>query len=314
MVTRNGKQLDLNLLLVFEALMAERSVTNAAVSLGLTQSALSHSLARLRKMYGDPLFVRTPRGVQPTAQAQLIAEPLSRSLATIRATVEQRPSFDPLHETRTFRILMTDVGAIHFLPRLIGYLNKNAPGVAIETVQLPLDQYKAALQNGLVDLAVTLTLPAEGGLYQQSILEDQYVAVVAVGHPRMRRKPSLEQYLREQHVRVSLPGWTSHPIDEALRQAGVARKTQLTVSQYLTLPPILATTDLVATIPKSIFIAMRGYEDLSAFALPFEIAPLVVRQFWHERKHGDPGLAWLRQSISRLFRKSAQEVSQVEVI
>ncbi len=206
---------------------------------------------------------------------------------------------------------MNDVGAIHFLPQLIGHLQQHAPGISIETVQLSIDQYKTALQNGVVDLAFTLRLPAEAGFFQQRIFEDRYMAVVASGHPRIRRKPTLEQYLREQHVRVNLPGWTSHPVDEALRKLNVRRKIPVTVPQYLALPAMLETANLVATIPRSVYIAMRRNDDLSAFALPFEMPSLVVRQFWHERKHADPGLTWLRETISRLFTRSPGDIEPV---
>ena len=304
MAAKNVKQLDLNLLLVFEALMAQQNVTSAAVTLGLTQSALSHSLVRLRAMCGDPLFVRTPRGMQPTAHAQFMAGPVKQSLDSLRAAIE-RPGFEPLNESRTFRILMTDHGAIHFLPPLIGYFQEHAPGISIQTVQLPIDQYKAALENGVADLAFTNTLPAEAGFYQQTIFEDRYMVVVGRQHPRIRKKPTLDQYVREQHVRVSLPGWTSHPVDEALRSLNLSRRVQVTVAQYLALPPILSTSQLVATVPSGIYAAMRRDDELASFALPFEAPPVFIRQYWHERKHADPGLVWLRETISRLFGKSA---------
>ncbi len=295
------EHLDLNLLLVFEALMAERNVTTAASALGLTQPTLSHALNRLRKMCDDPLFVRTARGMQPTAHAQAMAEPVSQALTIIRGTLERRDSFDPARESRVFRLLMTDIGTVTFLPPLIGYLQQNAPAVGIETAQAPIDGYKAALQDGAVDLAIGQMPSIVAGFYQQRIFEDEFVCVVGSHHPRVRRAPTVEAYLAEQHIRISLPGRPHSAIDEALGDLNLVRKVMVTVPQYLAILPILAASELVATVPYRVFLAMRRSDELRMYPLPFDAPRVVVRQFWHERNHADAGLAWLRGVVSELF-------------
>ncbi|MBL0421477.1 LysR family transcriptional regulator [Ramlibacter sp. AW1] len=300
---------DLNLLLVFEALMAERNVTSAAHALGLTQPTLSHALNRLRKMCADELFVRTSRGMQPTAHAQEMAEPVRAALELIRGTLERRDSFEPSQARRLFKVLLTDIGTVNFLPALIAHLQVHAPDVQLETVQWPIDQYKTALQEGAVDLAIGQMPPIEAGFYQQRIFEDEFVCVVGADHPRIRDKPTLEQYLHERHVRVSLPGRPYSAVDEALSDMNCSRQVMVTVSQYLALLPILSATHLVAAVPYRVYLAMRGSGNIRMYPLPYPAPRVVVRQFWHARKHADPGLVWLRGVISELFAPEPEAIS-----
>ncbi len=310
MRTGHEEHMDLNLLRVFEALMAERNVTTAAAVLGLTQPTLSHALNRLRKMCGDPLFVRTARGMQPTAHAEAMADPIGQALASIRATLARREAFDPREEARSFRLLLTDIGTVTFLPPLIGRLQVVAPAVAIETVQVPIDEYKASLQDGRVDLAIGQMPPIVAGFYQQRIFEDDFVCVVGAHHPRIRSTPTMEQYLAEQHIRVSLPGRPYSIVDEALSDLDRVRKIMVTVPQYLAILPILAASDLVAAVPYRVFLAMRRSDELRMYQLPFKPPSIVVRQFWHERNHADPALVWLRRQINELFSPPPEAVDQ----
>ena len=276
--THYGK-FDLNLLLVFEALMAERNVSAAAAELGLTQPTVSHALTRLRTMCGDPLFVRTARGMQPTARALAMAEPVTKALASIHGVLDRKDSFDPAHETRVFRLLLTDIGAVTFLPPLIQHLQRHAPSLGIETTQVPLDTYKEALEDGAVDLAIGHMPPILAGFYQQRIFEDVFVCVVGANHPRIRRAPDLDAYLAERHVRVSIPGRQASAIDQALSDMNLVRTVMVTVPQYLAILPILAVSDLVATVPHKVFLAMRRSDELRTYPLPFEPPTVVVRQF-----------------------------------
>ncbi len=292
---------DLNLLLVFEALMAQRNVSAAAVSLGLTQPTLSHALNRLRKMCGDPLFVRTGRGMQPTSAAQTMAEPLGQALAQIRATLQHRRSFDPARDARVFRLLLTDIGAVTFLPRLVGHLQQHARGVSIESGAAPQHAYKEALESGEIDLAIGQMPRLAAGFFQQRIFEDRYVCVAGVNHPRMQTAPSIDAYLDEQHIRVQLPGRPGSAIDQALGSLDLQRSVRVSVPQYLAILPILTATELVATVPLRVFQAMNRGDELRMHELPFDVPRVVVRQFWHERAHADPAHAWLRATISTLF-------------
>jgi DNA-binding transcriptional LysR family regulator len=292
---------DLNLLLVFEALMAHRNVSAAAVALGLTQPTLSHALSRLRKMCGDPLFVRTGKGMQPTAAAQTMAEPLEQALAQIRATLTHRRDFNPARDTRLFRLLLTDIGTVTFLPGLLAYLHEQAPGIGIETGVAPQHAYKQALESGEADLAIGQMPTLPTGFFQQRIFEDAYVCIVGAQHPRLKKAPSIEDYLREHHIRVQIPGRSHSVVDAALAERHLSRQIKVSVAQYLAILPILAATQLVATVPLRVFQAMRHGNGLRMYPLPFQVPTAVVRQFWHERQHADPAHAWLRATISALF-------------
>src|SRR5918994_6067164 len=179
----NANRLDLNLLRVFQAILDTRSVTAAASSLGLTQSAVSNQLARLRDAFDDPLFVRTTEGMVPTPRALAIADPVRKSLVAIRLCLEEQLGFDPATSDRTFKIFMSDVGQLIFLPRLLERIAKVAPAVSIHTVQVPQSKMRdMALESGEVDLAAGYFENFDGSFRQQLLFEEHYVGMVRAGH------------------------------------------------------------------------------------------------------------------------------------
>lgn len=295
------ENLDLNLLLVYEALMKERNVTSAAAQLGLTQPTLSHALNRMRQSCSDPLFVRTPKGMQPTAYALAIEQPICAALEMIRRSLAQPGTFDAAVSSRLFRVLMTDLGVATFLPPLIHRLREQAPKVRIDVLVAPVDQYRETLQSGDVDLAVGQMPPIVSGFYQQRLLEDHYVCMVALQHPRIRNALTLEAYLDQQHVRVMLPGRSFSAVDQALQDRGLQRDVLVTVPHYSAIPPIASTTELLATVPSRVFDSLARGHAVQKLPLPFDVPRIVVRQFWHERNHADAGLSWLRKMIHDLL-------------
>lgn len=302
----NLEKLDLNLLLVFEALMKERNVTAAAANLGLTQPTLSHALNRLRHTCDDPLFVRTPKGMQPTAYALSIDMPISSALDLIRRSLAPAGEFDPANSTRVFRIVMTDIGVTTFLPPLVSKLRQQAPKIRIEVSVVPVDQYRETLQSGDVDLAVGQMPPIVSGFYQQRLIEDRYVVMAARNHPRMADSLTVESYMREAHLRVMLPGRPLSVIDQVLQDMGLEREVAVTVPHYAAVAPLVCASELLATVPSRVFDAMSQAGPVQKLILPFDAPSIVVRQFWHERNHGDPGLMWLRQTIHDLLAPTAQ--------
>jgi DNA-binding transcriptional LysR family regulator len=306
----NLEKLDLNLLLVFDALMKERNVTAAAANLGLTQPTLSHALNRLRQTCGDPLFVRTPKGMQPTAYALSINFPISSALDLIRRSLAPGGEFDPASSTRLFRIVMTDIGVATFMPPLVAKLRQQAPKIRIEVSVVPVDQYRETLQSGDVDLAVGQMPPIVAGFYQQRLIEDRHVVMAARNHPRLGGPLTVETYLREAHLRVMLSGRPQSVIDQVLQDMGLQRDVAVTVPHYTAVAPLVCASELLATVPSRIFDAMSRSGQVQKLELPFETPPIVVRQFWHERNHGDPGLMWLRQIIHDLLAAPAPLVRQ----
>ena len=297
----NTDRLDLNLLLVFEAVLKDRNVTAAGARLGMSQPTMSHALKRLRAMCGDPLFVRTTHGMQPTPYALQLAAPIEQSLETIRSSLDRGLRFDAATTSRTFNLLMTDIGESMFLPRLMAYLRTAAPGVNLVATQIVRDQYRDALQSGSVDLALGQMPNLISGFYQQRLFEDPYVCMVRADHPRIGSRLGMKQYLSEVHLRVALPGSVESVVEQVLAKQGLQRRVALRIPHYLAAPAIIAATDLVVTVPRLLSNVLgRGY-DLKTLTPPVSLPRIVVQQFWHERNHYDAGNRWLRNAIATLF-------------
>ena len=193
----NFNTLDLNLLVVFDAILRTRSVTLAGENVHLSQSAMSNALKRLRRSFNDPLFVRTSMGMLPTPYAEQISKPIQDALAQIKATIEAKNVFDPAKSERTFRIYMTDVGQMVLLPDLLERIPKEAPHVNLQTVQVPMHHREEAMESGEVDLAVGYLIPFEGHFYRQKLFTETYVCMVRAGHPTIGDQITLREFLTE---------------------------------------------------------------------------------------------------------------------
>src|SRR5256885_7311642 len=200
----NIQDVDLNLLRVFDAVLRERAVTAAAARLGLTQPAVSNALARLRAVFGDPLFVRTPSGMDATPFARELAEPVRQALALLESALAHGPGFDPASATRAFRFYMSDLGQIEFLPPLIERIQKQAPGVRLEAVALEVEDIAGALAAGSLDLAVGF-LPGLGPpTRRRALFRDPYLCLMRADHP-IRSLPK-KRFEEASHALVSYRG------------------------------------------------------------------------------------------------------------
>ena len=188
------RDLDLNLLVMFDQLLAERSVSKVAERLGLTQPAVSNSLARLRKLLGDELFLRTPAGMEPTPFAEQLAESVTCALGMIHGALNQRSSFDPSTSTRSFTVGMTDIGEIYFLSTLIDRLRKQAPGVTFSTVRNTAVNLKDEMEAGKVDLAIGLLPQLKSGFFQRRLFRQRYVCLFRQGHKLDKKRISLDEF------------------------------------------------------------------------------------------------------------------------
>lgn len=303
----NPNRLDLNLLRVFVAILETRSVTVAASTLGLTQSAVSNQLAKLRDAFDDPLFVRTSEGMMPTPRALVIADPIRKSLVAIRFTLEEQLGFDPASSDRTFRIFMSDVGQMVFLPRLLERLARVAPGVNIETVQVPASRMRdMALESGEVDLAMGYFEDFDGSFRQQMLFEERYVGMVRRGHPTIRDTLALATFLDTPQLvyqpRGGGHGFQEHAVDQAFAAAGVPRRVAVRAAHAMGVTYILSNTDLLVVVPSRLAAACRELADVSVLPLPVEIPKFQVKQHWHERFHQDPGNGWFRGLVADLFQ------------
>ena len=297
---------DLNLLLVFDALIKERNVTRAGERLGLSQPAVSAALGRLRVFFQDPLFARTSQGMLPTQRAQELIEPLGRALHIIEETVQLQTEFDPSESQRKFSILMMDIGEMDFLPRLLRHLRKIGSSVCLETTQpATAKDYDPmlAFEAGSIDLALGYwpQFNKRRGFERQCLFTDSFVCVVRKDHPKIGKAITLEQVADASHVVVTTHGNTDGVIERALVQQNLTRKVVVKVPHFLAVPAIVTNSDLVATIPKGFANVLARIHPLRLLPPPFKLSPFEVSVYWHCRFNHDPGLKWIIGTIGALF-------------
>lgn len=297
----NILHLDLKLLVAFEALLATRNVTSAAQAISLTQPAMSTCLGKLRKVLGDPLFVRTSRGMEPTPFALELSEPIRHALHLIRQTLNRDKHFDAATSTRTFKLIMTDIGERVFLPDLLRRLSTMAPGLNIRTVQVPGKEMRETLESGEMDLAVGFIPDLNAGYYQQRLFNRSYVCVARTDHPVIKETLSLKQYLAASHAIVSAPGTGHDIVERVLTEKGLKRRIALHVSHFLAIPLIVANTDLIVTIPTMLAESYLPDGNIKLLAPPVKLPVYSIKQYWHERFHEDAANRWLRGLIYELF-------------
>lgn len=294
--------LDLNLLVVFDAILKDRNITMAARRVGLSQPAMSSALARLRRTFNDPLFVRTGRGMQPTPYAQVLAPPIQRACELVATSLTIGTDFDPRASTRTFVFYMTDIGQGIFLPKLLCALEERASRVKVKVLRIPERGAHEAMAAGDVDLAVGLFPDLKAGFFQQRLYRDEFVCLVRADHPRAKGAIGVKQFAEMRHAVVASAG-TGHEaaIERACAAQRQRRRIALTVPHFMAVPIIVARTDYVVTVPRRLALAFEGFPGIRMVEPPIRIEAFDIRQHWHERYHHDPGNKWMRALIAELF-------------
>jgi len=295
------QDIDLNLLVLFNQLLVERRVSKVADNLGLTQPAVSNSLARLRKLLGDDLFLRTPTGMQPTPFAEQLAEPVTYALGMIQSALNQRSTFEPERSTRSFTIGMTDIGEIYFLPTLMERLRQQAPGVTLSTVRNTTVNLKDEMEAGKVDLAIGLLPQLKAGFFQRRLFRQRYVCLFREGHRLDKKKISLAEFSAVEHLVVVSPGTGHGKVDEILERSGIERHVRLTVPHYVAIGHILQATDLVATVPERLAQRMTVPFGLTYVTHPAKLPEIAINMFWHAKFHRTPDNQWLRTLVFETF-------------
>ncbi len=305
------RKMDLNLLLAFDALMQDGNLTRAGFRLGLSQPSMSHALSRLRALSGDPLFVRVPTGMEPTAFAKQIAGTVKDGLAMLQGALEGAGVFDPATCDRTFQLLMSDIGELVYLPRLITKLKAVAPGVNLRVLQLPRESYHTAFTSGEADLALGFLPALKAGFYQQRLFVDSYVCLASTDHPRVGNSLTLKQFSEESHILIepagsryssmSLQSSTTTFIERYLATKGLSRRIALRVPHFMVVPEIVQQTDLLATVPSYVMAYIPSMPKIKMLKLPVETPRFEIKQFWHQRNHNDVANKWLRGLIADLF-------------
>lgn len=300
-------RIDLNLLLVFHQLLREKRVSAVALTLGMSQPAVSSALGRLRQNLGDELFLRTPRGMAPTPYALQLAEPVALALDGLQQALNVRASFDPDHTQRSFTVAMSDVGEMYFLPVLVDALAHQAPNVTLQVVSVTHPSLREDMASGRIDLALGLLPQLQAGFFQQALFRQPYVCLMREGHP-LAGKPrlSLKALAAAEHVHVQAAGTGHGRVDAALTAQGLQRRLRLTVPHYVALGDVLGHSDLIATVPERFAMRVAQPFGLVHRPLPLAVGGSTIHQFWHGRLHRDPGHQWLRALVVRLFADARQ--------
>ncbi|WP_322040153.1 LysR family transcriptional regulator [Burkholderia diffusa] len=296
------RDLDLNLLVLFDAMLRERSVTRAAAEVGLSQGAMSHALNRLRTFFEDPLFVKTPAGMEPTQKASQLGATITEVMTALRERVLSQASFDPATARRMFVICMTDMGELVFLPPLVRRLREVAPYCSVRSVQVPLEDIEATLAAGDADLALGSVHAAPDGLYQQQLFLHTFVTMVSVHNKAIGRTISRAQFERAPQIVVSLTGRASAAYDSAFEEYGIKRNVFLTTPHFLVVPHLInAQPDLIATVPLELANVFAKLGTVRILPPPVPLPPFALRQHWHPRFHDDSANMWLRRLIKQTF-------------
>ncbi|MFF7710272.1 LysR substrate-binding domain-containing protein [Pseudomonas sp. NPDC007930] len=293
--------LDLKLLRLFDLMYSTRSVSRCAEQLGQSQPTISIWLGRLREQLGDPLFVRTGAGMQPTPRADELVGTCRDALALVRQLSTAEAAFDPARAQRTFRICMTDASHATLLPELYQRIAHLAPAVNLEAVRID-HQTLEKLQAGEADLALGFLPELETGFYQQTLYQQDWVCVVRQAHPRVATALAISEYQAEEHIGISA-GFGHQRLDIALAEQGIERRVRVRLPGFLGLPSLILSSDLIATVPRLIGHTLVRDSPLKMLPCPVPLPGFPVKQHWHVRYHHDAGNRWLRGLCAQLFQQ-----------
>ncbi|WP_109126015.1 LysR family transcriptional regulator [Dyella sp. C11] len=290
--------IDLNLLKALDALLDERNVTRAAQRLSLTQPAVSGMLTRLRETFGDPLFVRTQRGIAPTLRALELAGPIKQILGDVE-TLLQPAAFDPAKADMALNVAATDYALQVVVTPFLAELRRLAPGIRVAVVPVQDPRLHVQLERGDIHLALVTPESTPPDLHARRLFDERYVCVMRHNHPDAgARRLSMKRFCALDHALVSYTGGSFRGVtDDALAALGHARRVTLSVTSFLVLPRILAHSDLVAVVPERL---VRGTKGLAVFDPPLDIPGFTKTAAWHERTHRDRGHRWVRELLFKV--------------
>jgi len=294
------EEFDTKLLLVFLEIYRTRNLSRAAENLVTSQPTISFSLAKLRTHFKDRLFVRTGKGMEPTAYAHELVAPIQNALDGLRNALGHQAVFDPLSSSRSFNICMTDISQINLLPILLNRLRVLAPKVKLRIHNIS-GSTAAMLTSGEADLAVGFMPQLDRGFFQQNLFEQDFVCLVRRDHSRIKKTLSLEQFKEEGHLLVTTSGTGHWIIDKHLKDLQIERKIMLELPTFLGLLTIVEQTDLIAIIPRRLGELLQGQGKIKLLPPPVVLPHYFVKQHWHERFHHDLGNRWLRALLMKCF-------------
>ncbi|MEQ1938724.1 LysR family transcriptional regulator [Mesorhizobium sp. CN5-321] len=295
--------IDLNLLTALDVLLQERSVTRAAGRLGLSISAMSRTLSRLRESLGDPVLVPAGRAMVLTPHAEAIAEQVRMLSAGTQAVLRPPPPVDPRYMEREFTIRANEAFTQLYAAKLSAAVSAVAPGVRLRFMPKP-DKDIEPLRTGVIDIEIGVISEEPGELRAQSLYRDRYVGIARAGHPLFEQPVTPERLCAWSHVVFARRRDKSSPADETLAVLGLSRRVRVVVPGFPAVIAVVSASDLLGLVPHSACLALPGYE-ITLFELPIPMPELTISQIWHPRMDADSGHRWLRALVFEAFRKGA---------
>jgi DNA-binding transcriptional LysR family regulator len=287
---------------IFVAVFELRSVGLAARSLSMSQSGLSSALARLRRDLGDPLFVSTASGMQPTARAKELIVAMREAINCIEQKILNKQKFDPANDQREFRIALSDVAEAIYMARALNAVTRAAPNVRLRSVEMPQLQLQRALSEGRVDLALGYfpdLLASE--FVRRKIGQHSFVCICSSANRYVIEDFSLKKYCEVRHVLVEAPGRTQGLLERYVQKRGIRRNVALTTPHFMSLPEVISGTDMLATIPDALADFFADFKQLARLELPFRSPVFETHLHWSKSVHNDPASRWLRGVLFQAF-------------
>jgi len=292
----NLRSIDLNLLVIFDALMAERHVTRAALRIPMTQPAMSNALARLRVVFKDDLFIRSGGIMEPTPRALELGEAVRQILRQTERLMSSDVAFDPLTTDHEFTGRMSDLTGYLLLPRILSALSTQAPRAVLDVLHMSPDRSIKALETDQLDFAISMQLKHNTSICSEALFSDRMVCVMREGNPLATDELTLDRFLRAEHLRVAMSPTDIRFVDNVLADKGYSRNVVAKVPHWLLVPPILQQNNMIAVISGKL---AEKFADtgLVARPLPFESEPFSWDLYWHRRNDNSAAHQWMRKLI-----------------
>jgi DNA-binding transcriptional LysR family regulator len=295
---------DINLLRVFVAVFDSRSVSRASIDLGISQPSASAALARLRKVVGDPLFVRSSHGVLPTPRAQESIGTAREVLDRVDRDFFRLQSFDPSSVEDEFTLCLSDAGEMVFLPKLIAAVRKQAPGARFRSLSLRPDDLKQCMESGEVSLAIGSFPDLKRHTHvQQRLFTHDFICLLGKHNPIKGKRMTLAQFVGAEHAVVHAEGRSREIFEQELARRGIHRRVVLHAAHFTSIPFIIERSNLIVTVPSPAGLAFSRMKNIRLMSPPLEVPRVDVKQYWHTRFHSDPRHQWLRSMVFQVFRE-----------
>lgn len=302
-----NREFDLNLLQVVVAIAEERSVSRAAEQLGWSQPKVSIALNKLRAALGDPLFVRGSHGMAPTPRAVALIGPTKAILTRIREEVLSAAHFDPATTARKFTFALSDIGEMTFLPKLLAYLQRHAPNATVASVTLPPNEIADGLERGDIDLAIGYFPDLKKrNFFQQRLFTHSFISLLNARHRIKGKRLSMDEFLSLGHAVISAEGRSQEVFEQLLVRHKIVRRIVLSTPHFMSIPFIIASTDLLVTVPYAVGESFAKIANIRLIEPPLDIPQFDLKQHWHRKFHQDEANMWIRAVIANLFTDSTE--------